>query len=140
VVPSPEFPLSKLPSRTILIVEDEALVRMVTADEFRGAGYVVIECANGDEAWELLISGVVVDLLFSDVQMPGRLDGLALALAARERFPTLPIIIASAHLPAVEAEDFDAFLQKPFSFEAARHQVASLLAEPGEDRKGKEPA
>ena len=73
MVPSFEYS-SGSQSRKILVVEDEALVRMVMAEEFRAAGYVVIECANADEAWDLLMSGISVDLLFSDVQMPGRLD------------------------------------------------------------------
>jgi CheY-like chemotaxis protein len=138
VVPSFEYSTGSQ-SYKILIVEDEALVRMVMAEEFRAAGYVVIECANADEAWDLLKSGVSVDLLFSDVQMPGRLDGLALAHAAREQFPDLPIVIASAHLPAAEAKIFDVFLRKPFPPENARRQVVSLL-EGLAGSEGKEPA
>ena len=139
MVPSFEYS-SGSQSRKILVVEDEALVRMVMAEEFRAAGYVVIECANADEAWDLLMSGISVDLLFSDVQMPGRLDGLALAHAAREQFPDLPIVIASAHLPATEAASFDAFLQKPFAPEKAKQQVFHLLEGRADDREGKEPA
>lgn len=146
MVSNSEFIAAESESRTILIVEDEALVRMVMADDFRAAGYTVIECATGDEAWDLLNSGVEVDLLFSDVQMPGRLDGLALAHATREQFPELPIVVASAHLPAAAAEDFDAFLQKPFSFKTAIRRVACLLNEATCDQKttcdhrGREPA
>ena len=112
---------------TILLVEDEALVRMIMADDFRDAGYDVIECSTGDEAWELLTTGVEIDLLFTDVHMPGGLDGLALAGSAREKLPDLPIIIASGLLPASEAAAFDAFLAKPFPFEIALHRVAGLL-------------
>jgi CheY-like chemotaxis protein len=140
VVPASDYCPSELQCRTILIVEDEALVRMVVADDFRASGYIVIECATGDEAWDLLISGVEVDLLFSDVQMPGRLDGLALARAVRERNPALPIMIVSAHLPAAEAGEFDAFLPKPFSSEMAMRQIESLLEEAAADHPGKEPA
>ncbi len=121
---------------TIILVEDEALVRMVVAEDFRDAGYVVIECSSGDEAWDLLMTGAEVDLLFSDVHMPGRLDGLALATVAREKMPDLPIIIASGRLPAIKAAAY-VFMVKPFSSEAALHHIAHLL---NADRHGLERA
>lgn len=123
---STAYRLKPRPPR-ILLVEDEALVRMIMAEDFRDAGYDVIECATGDEAWDLLITGVEVDLLFTDVHMPGRLDGLALAGSAREKLPDLPIIITSGLLPASEAAAFDAFLAKPFPFEIALQQVVGFL-------------
>jgi CheY-like chemotaxis protein len=112
---------------TILMVEDEALVRMVMAEEFRLAGFRVIECSTADEAVDLLRAGMRFDLLFTDVRMPGERDGIALAEEARQLFPSLPVIIASAHLAATDAANFDGFLAKPFAFDIAITLIKRLL-------------
>jgi PleD family two-component response regulator len=64
---------------TILVAEDEVLVRMVIADNLRSAGYTVVEASNAHEALELLRNSVDVRLILSDVRMPGTIDGVALA-------------------------------------------------------------
>ena len=65
--------------RTILIVEDEALVRVIGSDALEDAGYDVLEAASADEALRLLDANDDVRLLFTDIRMPGKLDGLQLA-------------------------------------------------------------
>jgi CheY-like chemotaxis protein len=72
---------------TILVVEDEVLVRMAIADNLRKARYAVIEASNAHEALDLLRNGVDVRLIFSDVRMPGIIDGVALARIVRSEFP-----------------------------------------------------
>jgi CheY-like chemotaxis protein len=72
---------------TILVVEDEILIRMWLADELREAGYRVIETISADEALAVLRGGTYVDLTLTDVQMPGSMDGHALAHAIRSEFP-----------------------------------------------------
>ena len=67
-------------AQTILIVEDETLVRMATAEHLRDAGYIVVEAATGEEAQAVLEAGVPVSLIFSDVNMPDAIDGLLAAL------------------------------------------------------------
>ena len=70
---------------TILIVEDEVLIRMMTSDALRSRGMTVIEAATAEEALVVLQSDHAVDLLLSDVRLPGTMNGAALAAWARER-------------------------------------------------------
>ena len=103
-------------SMTILVVEDELLIRMIIADALREEGYAVIEAFNGDEAVGILNAGVAVDLVLSDVRMPGSVDGLDLLGIVRQRFPDLPIILTSGHLDPDTALGVGAthFLRKPY--------------------------
>lgn len=68
---------------TVLVVEDDVLIRLSVADALRSAGLDVIEAATGDEALTVLASSATVDLVFTDIQMPGSTDGLELAQIAR---------------------------------------------------------
>jgi CheY-like chemotaxis protein len=80
---------------TILIVEDEALLRLVIADELRDAGFAVIEAGNGGDAIEMLEKRPSVDLLFTDIRMPGALSGWDVAERARGVCPNIPVIYAT---------------------------------------------
>ena len=79
----------------ILIVEDETLVRLAAVGTLEDAGFRMIEAANSDEAIELLEADSNVQLLFTDINMPGTIDGLTLARQARDRWPHLGIIVVS---------------------------------------------
>ncbi len=127
--PEPDSPQAVA---TILVVEDELLVRMMVGDSLRDAGFDVIEAFNADEAIAILHSGVVIDLMFSDVRMPGSMDGLGLLEYSRRMFPALPVIIASAHLlpPDALAKGARHFLAKPFSCDHAVSIVQRELARP----------
>lgn len=105
----------------ILVVEDELLVRLMISDFLREAGFSVIEAINADEAVEILLSGASIDLMLSDVRMPGSMDGLELLKYSQERFPTLPVIITSGHLLPSDALARGAvqFLGKPYEFDEA---------------------
>jgi CheY-like chemotaxis protein len=92
VLPLPS--LSRLPA-LILIVEDEVLVRALGVGIFLDAGFRVTEAVNSDEALEFLEADSEVRLLFTDVNMPGTIDGLTLARQARDRWPHLGIIVVS---------------------------------------------
>jgi CheY-like chemotaxis protein len=81
--------------RTVLVVEDEDLVRMLGVEIFNGAGFQVFEAANAEEALELLAAISAVHLLFTDINMPGTIDGLALAHRVVEEWPHIGIIIVS---------------------------------------------
>src|SRR5690242_11851442 len=83
---------------TILIVEDETLIRMAAAELLRDLGYIVVEAASGEEAQAVLEAGVQVDLIFSDVNMPGVVDGLTLAKWASAQ-PKSPIVILTSGVP-----------------------------------------
>jgi CheY-like chemotaxis protein len=80
----------------VLIVEDEALVRLSAVGMLEDAGFRTIEAANGDEALELLAADSDVQLLFTDVNMPGIIDGLVLARQVHDRWPQIGIMVASA--------------------------------------------
>ena len=82
----------------MLVVEDETLTRLMLGAELEACGYRVIEAANADEALLILRGNPSVKLLFTDVNMPGVLDGLALAQLARAEHPGVKVIIASGHM------------------------------------------
>lgn len=92
---SPEMDLARTPL-SIFIVEDELLIRLAVADFLSDCGYRIIEAADADEAIAVLKVNVVrVDLVFSDVQMPGVVDGFGLARWIRQHRPGLPVILTS---------------------------------------------
>ncbi|RKK03770.1 response regulator [Pseudoroseomonas wenyumeiae] len=79
----------------LLLVEDESLVRMVAREVFEEGGFTVVEAENGDEAIRLLDDLDHVDIVVTDVRMPGRHDGVDVARHARSRFPQVPVIVAT---------------------------------------------
>jgi CheY-like chemotaxis protein len=81
--------------RTVLIVEDELMVLWLAREEFADAGYRVLEASDGEAALEILEADPTVDLLFTDIRMPGSIDGWSLARAARQLRPDLPVIYAT---------------------------------------------
>jgi CheY-like chemotaxis protein len=82
---------------TVLVVEDQALVRLDVAQELQSAGYNVIEACDADEALAVLKAGTGVDVLLTDVSMPGSLGGVALARIVRRQLPRARIIVMSAN-------------------------------------------
>jgi CheY-like chemotaxis protein len=99
----------------ILLVEDDVLVRFTTADILREAGYDVLEAVDASEALALLTTGHPLDLVMTDIRMPGHMDGLQLAGVLKSTRPNLPVAILSSHLePGMEHEG-DVFLAKPYT-------------------------
>ena len=110
------------------MVEDEVLVRLMVADEFRIAGFVVREAINAEEALAVLRGPDPVDLLLTDVRIGGPHDGLALAATARAHWPELRIIVVSGHLPGGPAAGVaDGFFVKPFDLPALLRRTRELL-------------
>jgi two-component system, response regulator PdtaR len=128
--------VAAVPERpTVLLVEDEVLIRLMIADELRSQGLQVLEASNADEALTILESSLAVHLLFTDVRMPGRMDGLALAKLAQARFPRLKLIIASSREPEEPSRTFaDAFIPKPYDLNQVVDQVERILAQTDNDR------
>jgi CheY-like chemotaxis protein len=83
----------------VLIVEDEFLLRMDAVDMIAAAGFEVVEAINADDAIEILESRPDITAVFTDIQMPGTMDGLKLARAVRGRWPPVKIIATSGHVP-----------------------------------------
>jgi two-component system, response regulator PdtaR len=100
----------------VLIVEDEFLIRMHAADLVEAAGYRAIEAANADDAIAILEERDDIRVIFTDIDMPGSMDGLKLAAAVRDRWPPVAIIATSG---AVDVRDKlpegGRFIPKPYS-------------------------
>ena len=91
-------------TRSVLLVEDEALIRMMLAGEFEDAGFAVHEAGCADEAVMLLEEGLEVALVVTDMRMPGQLDGLGLAAWLATHRPGLPVLIASGYATPPKTE------------------------------------
>ena len=113
--------------RRVLVVEDEALIRALLAEELRDNGLTVIEARTADEAKAYLEAGNSVDLVFSDIRMPGSMSGVALARHLRSQDPFLPIILSSAYPGMESIEGIGPFLKKPYQITAAVGLVLKLL-------------
>jgi CheY-like chemotaxis protein len=111
----------------VLIVEDDFLLRIDAAEMIGAAGFEVIEAANADQAIEVLEARSDITVIFTDIQMPGSMDGLKLARAVRGRWPPIKIIATSGRLNIGEMDlpEGGRFLAKPYS----HAQVTRVLRE-----------
>ncbi len=121
------------PAQTVLVVEDDVLIRMVIADYLRDCGYHVIEAKNADEAITILEKGdVEIDAVFSDVQMPGSMDGFALAQWVRKNHPGLDVVLTSGVArKAKDASDLceeTPFFDKPYNLADVEARLRALIA------------
>jgi CheY-like chemotaxis protein len=104
----------------ILVVEDEVLVGMMAVQVAETAGFEALWAATADEAIRILESRSNVRLVFTDVDMPGSMDGLNLAHAVRHRWPPIELLITSAlsHITARDLPERGRFLPKPYDVNA----------------------
>ncbi len=114
----------------VLLVEDELFVRMAATDALEDAGFEVIETANALAAQEVLSDRDDVRILFTDVKMPGPMDGLELASLVRRCWPHILIVITSGHLnpERVPLPDDVVFIAKPYGEKAPVMAIQALLA------------
>lgn len=98
----------------VLVVEDEALVRMVICEALREQGFTVVEAVNAEEALAVLAAGILVDIVFTDVRMPGAFDGLELVKRIKQQRPTLPVLVTSGHLDRDSVGEVAGFFPKPY--------------------------
>ena len=119
--------LGKSKRPVVLIVEDELLLRMNAVDMIAAAGFEVVEAGNADKAIEILEARRDITVVFTDIQMPGSMDGLKLARAVRGRWPPIKIVATSGHLNVTETDlpQGGRFLPKPYSL----GQVMGVLRE-----------
>jgi two-component system, response regulator PdtaR len=117
-----------LPARpVVLIVEDDPLLRMATASYLRDEGFDVIEATDADEAIRIL-EYTSVGAVFSDVNMPGSLNGLALGRWLRRMRPSVGFLLTSgAEEFAAEASEWGLLLRKPYRFSDLSHRLHSLI-------------
>lgn len=117
---------------TILVVEDDDAVRSTTVELLQQLGYSVLLAVNGDAALELLQGGAQVDLVFTDVVMPGQVKSIDLAIWARQQTPPIPVLFTSGHTRDIISRDneLDAdtyLLSKPYSPDALTSMVRMVL-------------
>jgi CheY-like chemotaxis protein len=111
----------------VLIVEDELLLRMDAVDMVGAAGFEAIEAGTADEAIEILEARPDISVVFTDIQIPGSMDGLKLARAIRGRWPPIKIVATSGRLNVSEIDlpEGGRFVPKPYS----PREITGLLRE-----------
>ena len=122
--------LSECPPLRVLLVEDEFLISEWVSESLEEQGFAVRAVSNAAEALRLLNS-TAVDVLFTDVNLPGGVDGLALAHRAREMFPDLPVVYASGRVNVLDAElqvPGALFVAKPYAPEMIGRILADAAA------------
>ena len=122
--------MNRKPSPVVLVVEDDWLLRLIAVEIVEDAGLVAIEAANADEAIAILECRADIALIFTDVDMPGSMDGLKLAHAVRRRWPPIKIIIVSGktHLSNADLPSDARFFSKPYSAPNMISELRSLVA------------
>jgi two-component system, response regulator PdtaR len=113
--------------RTVLVVDDEVMIRLVVSECLRDSGLRVVEAENADEALSYVKSDPSVGLVFSDVKMPGSMDGIELAAHLKIEFPYIKVVLASGHLLADQSESAILLLLKPYSVGEAAAYITSIL-------------
>jgi CheY-like chemotaxis protein len=120
--------LNHCKAATILVVEDEPVIRSMVADALRDAGFMVVEAGSGDEALTVVESETRVNLVFTDVRMPGTLDGVALMGRLRQTRPDLKLAVASRYSPEWPSPNLvDDFIGKPYDIARTVNRIKALL-------------
>lgn len=116
-------------SGIVLVVEDDPLVLLSAVDIIEEAGYTVLAASDADEAIELLESNPDIRIVFTDIEMPGSMDGMKLAACVRDRWPPVEIIVTSGRVPAsdVVLPARGVFLQKPYRPQELTAQLGLMI-------------
>jgi PAS domain S-box-containing protein len=124
----PPAKTSDQPQRpSVLIVDDSAEVAEVTSSLFEQLGYATVYRDSAEEALSLLADGTKIDLVFSDIVMPGAIDGVGLAREIRSRYPKLPVVLTTGYSDAAQAAPPDLrILRKPFDTDTLRDFVQNI--------------
>ena len=114
----------------VLVVEDEPLILLDVVFQLEAEGFRVYEATNADIAIELLIAHSDIRVVFTDIDMPGSMDGLKLAAAVRDRWPPVRIIVTSGRRPAGEAElpIGSVFFRKPYEHKSIAQSIRDMTA------------
>lgn len=123
-------PVTKTP--TILVVEEEAIVRLAIAAYLRDVGWHVLEAGDSQEARQILYVSQSIDAVFADAQVPGKLDGLDLAIWIQRHYPDLLIVLTSDDtgiIQGLRASGAIPLVMKPYAPQDVAHRLSALLAE-----------
>ncbi|MFE1598765.1 response regulator [Methylobacterium sp. ID0610] len=114
---------------TVLIVEDDGLVRLMAADMLEDAGFAVLEATNADEALAILERRGDIGTLFTDVDMPGSMNGFALAQRVAERWPRIRLVITSGRFSPDPSDgpDHGRFVAKPYRAASVLQAIESAV-------------
>ena len=113
---------------TVLIVDDSADVAEVTSSLFEHLGYKTVYCDSAEGALKLLAEGTKVDLVFSDIVMPGTIDGVGLASEIRLRYPDLPVVLTTGYSDAAQAAPSNLkILRKPFDTDSLKTFIRDVM-------------
>ncbi|MEX0371066.1 MAG: response regulator, partial [Tateyamaria sp.] len=120
------------PGQVVLVVEDNPRVRKLSIERIRDLGYATEEAADGDTAYALLASGVHVDIVFSDLVMPGTLNGYDLAAKVRQTYPDIKILLTSGYASDVITDKLGGsaiyrILHKPYRQSELAERLYALL-------------
>ena len=115
-----------------MIVEDELLLRLDLANQLHSAGFEIIEAQSGDEAVKILATNIDVDLILTDIRMPGQVDGLGLVSFVKRQERRIKVILLSAYVEADSDSPADASFAKPVRIEALLAKVRQLLTRKNE--------
>ncbi|WP_079210653.1 response regulator [Brucella pituitosa] len=108
--------------KTILVVEDEPVLRLVAVTDIEDAGMIALEASNGSQALEILAAQPSIDFLFTDIDMPGAIDGVALAKLVQRRYPAIRVILVSGLSTTPQL-----MLDTPVPFYAKPYDMAHIL-------------
>ena len=113
----------------VLVVEDDALLRILAVEVVEEAGFTAIEARNADEAVVLLEARTDITLVFTDINMPGSMDGLKLAHAVRDRWPPIKILVGSGkqQLHPSDLPSNSCFVEKPYQAAALVEELRSII-------------
>lgn len=119
------------PPPVVLVVEDEMVLRMRAVDIVEDAGFVPIEAVSADEALKILESRDDISLLFTDIQMPGSMDGLKLAHAAHKRWPHIKIVLVSGQIAVTDEDkpEDSRFFPKPLEIQQMIAELQAMMGE-----------
>jgi CheY-like chemotaxis protein len=114
--------------QVVLVVEDEALIRMNAADMIRDLGFEVIEAADADQAISQLESIREISVVFTDIQMPGSMDGLRLVAVIRKRWPPVALLVTSGRFRPRDGDlaENTHFLPKPYVMRELKTHLDAL--------------
>lgn len=119
------------PRIAVLVVEDEALIRLAAMDLVESAGYEAVEARNADEAIRILGARTDIRVVFTDVDMPGTMDGLKLAHFIRDRWPPIKLVVASGMKILAESQlpKGSRFFSKPYEDSSIVSALTELLSD-----------
>jgi PAS domain S-box-containing protein len=127
-LPQDETDYAALDRQTILVVEDNADVRRVAVSLLEQLGYRTMEVETASAALDILAAGKHVDLVFSDVVLPGQADGLALAHTLAERYPHIPVVLTTGYTRVFEANPEFPVLRKPYQISTLGRVIHDALS------------